>query len=287
MTLTISSARAALLAAAGTQNNPIIAWENLAATATITTPLRTAPVGGEAINAVSGTTFDAWTPDALASIGNVIFKCDMGSAVAPDFIGVIGHNAAALGVTSIRVDHSVDGSTWVAIGDPITAANMSGVADGSYFSGAPARQYWRVVFYDVPAFAVLSVAGIFIGNVLTVPDRFYQGFAPVITPTEVELQSNVSAGGNLLGSSVTKRGSRIGLNFDHLPQSFVRGAQWMAFQRAFNDGNPAFLAWRPTKYGQDLHYIWRDGAVIRPSNSGPKDYMSAQVEARVFEGAAP
>lgn len=286
MTLTISSARAALLAAAGTQSNPIIAWENLAATATITTN-RGAPIDGSAINAVSGTTFDAWEPNTDVSVGNIIFQCDMGSAVAPDFVGLVGHNGAAIGVTSVTVQHSPDASTWTTVSGSMLTAAMGGISDGFYFSGAPARQYWRVVFNGVPALAQLSVAGIFIGNVLTVPDRFYQGFAPVITPTEVELQSNVSAGGNLLGSSVTKRGSRIGLNFDHLPQSFVRGARWMAFQRAFNDGNPAFLAWRPTKYGQDLHYIWRDGAVIRPSNSGPKDYMSAQVEARVFEGAAP
>lgn len=285
MSLVISAARAALMVSAKTENNPIFAHRNLGATATVTSS-RSAPADAGVLNAVSGTTFDAWEPNADASVGNIIFQCDMGSAVSPDFFGVVGHNAAEIGVTSIAIQYSSDALAWATYGDPILPADMGGVCDGSYFSGQPTVRYWRVVFFSVPALAQLSVAGIFIGNVITVPDRFYQGFSPVITPSEVELQSNVSVGGHLLGSSVVKRGSRMSAPFGHLPESFVRGAAWIDFQHAFNEGRPAFLAWRPTKYPQDLHYIWRDGAVIRPVNTGPKDYMSVTIEARVFEGTA-
>lgn len=123
------------------------------------------------------------------------------------------------------------------------------------------------------------------GNRLTVPQRIYQGYAPPITPTRVDLQSNVSAGANLLQSSIIRKGSNAVANLTHLLPAFIRDTDtngWPAFQNHFNNGGSEFWLWRPTTFG-DAFYGWRDGAPIIPTNSGPKSYMAASVEMRLFD----
>lgn len=149
------------------------------------------------------------------------------------------------------------------------------------FATGTAPLSWRFRFAGISSAETLSVGVAFIGQELIVPQGFYQGFSPVITPTEVQLQSNVSVGNELLGSSVIGRGSTLQASFTHLSPSFIRGADWLAFQRHFNDGGGFFFGWRPAKYPQDVHYCWRNGSPIRPTNSGPKDYMSADFAAQV------
>lgn len=142
---------------------------------------------------------------------------------------------------------------------------------------------WRWRFTNVGVSDVVSVGVAFVGGVLTMDRPLYQGYAPIIRPTEVELQSNVSAGGHLLGSSVVKRGSRLKMDFANLAASFVRGSGFTGFMDHFNAGNGSFVAWRPSKYPDDLHYFWRDGSTIRPVNSGPRDLMGLTIEGRVLE----
>ena len=142
---------------------------------------------------------------------------------------------------------------------------------------------WRWRFTNVGALQSVAVGVAWVGQVMTMPRPFYQGYAPIIRPTEVELQSNVSAGGHLLGSSVVKRGSSLQMDFANIDPTFVRGDTFKGFMTHFNEGKGAFTAWRPTKYPDDLHYFWRDGPTIRPMNSGPKDLMSLSIAGRVHE----
>lgn len=154
---------------------------------------------------------------------------------------------------------------------------------GWHFAEVSTASTWRVLVRNVSSSAKPVIGVFFAGKTLTMGRPFYQGYAPVIVPTEVELQSNVSAGGHLLGSSVVKRGSRVQMDFANLDDTFVRGARFKSFMAHFNDGGGAFAAWRPTKYPEDLHYFWRDGATIRPVNSGPRDLMGLTIEGRVYE----
>jgi hypothetical protein len=146
---------------------------------------------------------------------------------------------------------------------------------------AVAYRHWRFSFTGLASMAELSVGVAFLGNDLIIPRRMYQGFAPVITPTEVELQSNVSVGNELLGSSVIGRGSMLSAAVQNVPENFIRGGSWKSFQRHFNDGGGFFFAWRPRKYVNDLHYCWRNGGTLRPVNSGPRDLMSFEMSAQV------
>lgn len=280
MSLTITSGKASALATAGTSDNPIFAIANFASGAVITSN-RGVSADGDLVNATTGSTYDAWRPATSAGAGNIDFNVDMGAVKSVDFVGVVGANVYSLSGVTVEVWTSADGVSYG--GAPIaTITPTSYAADAAWFV-AVSNRYMKVRLTNVPALAQAIVPCIFIGKAIQSPRRTYQGYSPIITPTEVDLQSNVSAGGHYLGSAVVRRGSTFGMELQNLSPAFTRGAEWTGFQTAFNEGKPTFSAWRPTTYPQDLHYIWRDGAPIRPTNSGPLDHMSLGIEARVFE----
>lgn len=273
--IVVSPSRAIELASLGYVNNPFFAWDNLGAAATLGGS--SVISGGERANAVTGSTYDKWRPAASGTTRTLTF--DFGAPVSLSYASIAAHNVGTLN-GGVAVQYSSDNTTWVGSGAGGVEPDDNSVIAWR-FSAASFR-YWRFLFYNLLTSDLLSVGVAFLGNELIMPRRFYQGFSPVITPTEVELQSNVSVGNELLGASVIGRGSTIVTAFQNIPPDFIRDASWLSFQRHFNDGGAAFMGWRPEKYPQDVHYIWREGAVIRPVNSGPRDLMAVNVEARVY-----
>jgi hypothetical protein len=271
-----SDARAIELNDMGVENNPFVAWSNLGAAATLGgTGVLT---GGDRANAVTGSTYDKWRPNVTTAEASLSF--DFGGATNISFAAVASHNAHTFGAACV-LQYSSNGSSWTDAGS-ITPADASVMAWRT--STAQTARYWRFNFTGLTSGDALSVGVAFMGNDLVIPRRFYQGFSPVLSPTEVELQSNVSVGGHLLGSSVVERGSTLTASLANIPADFIRGADWLAYQTAANEGKGFFFGWRPFKYAQDVHYCWRDGPVIRPTNSGPRDLMGFDIQARVFNG---
>lgn len=279
MTTVISPLRAIELEGAGQSNNPFVVWANLGADATLGGT--SVVTGGDRANAVTGTTYDKWRPDVTTSEATLSF--DFGTATNISFAAIAAHNASDYAAT-VAVQRSTDGSTWSDAGaGTVTPSDNSPIAWRMATSGNSAR-YWRFRFTGLTSGDDLSVGVAFLGDDLVIPRRFYQGFAPVLTPTEVQLQSNVSVGGHLLGSSVISRGSTLSASIANVDASFVRSADWLSFQRHFGEGGGFFFGWRPAKYPEDIHYCWRDGSVIRPSNTGPRDLMGIEFSARVYNG---
>ena len=275
MSIAVSDARAIEIANQGLQNNPFVAWNNLGATATLggTTVI----AGGEAANAVTGSTYDKWRPIAGGTTRTLTF--DLGAVASVGFASIAAHNAFTLGA-SVVVEYSADGVTWFDSGaGSITPTDNSPM---SWRFAATSARYWRFVFSGIATDGLLAVGVAFIGAELIIPERMYQGFSPVLTPTEVQLQSNVSIGNELLGTSIIGRGATLSASLTYIPSAFIRGADWLSFQTAFGEGKGFLFAWRPAKYPEDLHYCSRESGVIRPSNTGPRDLMDINFSARVY-----
>lgn len=257
------------------QNNPIIAWDNIAATATLSgTAVAT---DGQRENAVDGSTSSRWRPSGT---GDATLIALIPADTPVSFIGFAAHSLHKAGATVQWHYNAADtGGTWVEISDAVAAV------DGAMawrFMPITARR-WRLTVASIDAASVASVGVYFLGNETIMPTRIYQGFAPRIVPTNVELQSNVSEGGNLIGSSIVRTGSSLELPFSIIKPDFVRG-ELKPFMSHFNGGRGSFVAWRPEKYPTDVHFGWRDGQVVRPENSGPKDYMSLTLRMRLHDG---
>ena len=269
-----SDARTIQLANQGLINNPFVAWDNFAAR--LATLGGTAVLaGGERANAVTGSTYDKWRPNVSGTTAALSF--DFGVVTAIGFAAIAAHNANVFGAT-VQLQSSPDNATWTTVASAVATVGVMA------FRVTGVARYWRFNFTGLTAAAPLSVGVAFLSRELIMPRRLYQGYAPVITATEVQLQSNVSVGGQLLGSSVITQGSRLSANISLIPSAFIRGADWVAFQTAFGIGKGFFFAWRPDAFPQDVHYCWRDGGVIRPENTGPLDFMSVSIGARVYNG---
>lgn len=278
MGILVAAERSIQLTGLGYQNNPFVAWENLGATATLsgTTPIS----GGDRANAVTGSTYDKWR--AVEVSGSAVLTFDFGSAVSISYAAIVAHNAGTLGA-SVSVRKSADNVTYADAGAGVASPSDNSPIAWRMSPSATARRYWQFSFIDIPTGEQINAGIAFLGNELIIPRRLYQGFAPVLTDTEVQLQSNVSVGAHLLGSSVISRGSRLSAEITYVDADFIRSADWLAFQRSFGEGKGFFFAWRPEKYREDIHYCARDGDVIRPSNTGPRDLMSISFGARVYQ----
>lgn len=277
MTINISSTLAATLAANDTANNPIIAWDNAANDGTLSTSIGT-EVEAAALSA-TGTTFDAWVAVPNLTPREYALQLVLPSAQSLNFAALAAHNLSDIGAT-VQLEYSTDsGSTWNDSGaGTVTPTDNQAIA--FYFTAVSAT-HWRFRASTAGIDSIMVGVAVF-STAITIEQRIYQGYAPPITPNQVELQSNVSEGSNLLGAAVTRRGSRASASLTHIAPSFLRGSTWTDFQNHFNNGGGFFWAWRPTKYG-DLFYAWRQGNVIAPTNSGPKEFMSFDMEMRFYD----
>jgi len=276
MTILIDPTVASALSLAGTENNPIVAYDNAADDGTLSTS------GGTEVEAAAlagtGTTFDAWIATGTGG-GFAFLQLVLPSPQSLSFAAIAAHNLGTLGVT-VRIEYSLNsGSTWLDSGaGAVNPADDQAIA---FYFDAVSTDYWRVTVSNAVALDV-EIAVVMFSNPITIEQRIYQGYAPPITPNAVDLQSNVSEGGNLLGSAVVRKGSRASAGLTHITPTFLRGSTWTGFQEHFNGGGGFFWLWRPTKYG-DAFYAWRDGGVIAPTNSGPKDYMSFNLGMRFYD----
>lgn len=276
MTIWIDTARRAYLHQWGMQENPIFAWDNIAATATLSgTAIAT---DGQRENAVDGSTSSRWRPSGK---GDATLIALIPANTPVSFLAIAAHSLDDAGAqVQWHYNRDATGGTWVAVTP--TAADAVQGAMAWRFMPITARR-WRLTVSSIDAADAATLGVFFVGNETIMPMRIYQGFAPRIVPTNVELQSNVSEGGNLIGSAVSRTGSMLELPFSIIRPDFVRG-EFKPFMTHFNAGKGCFVAWRPEKYPEDLHYGWRDGPVIRPENSGPKAYMSMTVKMRLHDG---
>ena len=281
MTIIHSPARVTELTTAGQLNNPFAAWNNVAAASTTILGGTATLPDGAAANAVSGTTYDYWLPNIPAT--TAAFTVKLPVAVTLNCVAMAAHNLHTLG-GSVILQRSTDGGvSWssAGLGGTVTPLDGGPIVFRVASTGIDAAD-WRLSFSGLTASAPLYVGVMFFGNDMIFPRRFYQGFAPPIAPNEVQLQSNVSVGGNLLGNSIVAQGSTLSAQFQYLAPSFVRG-DFLPFIPHFNAGKGFFFAWRPTLYGDDTRYCWREGGTIRPVNSGPKDLMSVEMTMRAYE----
>lgn len=274
MSVLIGPTKAADLATNETSNNPIVLWESLSGT--LSTTIGT-EVESAALSA-TGTTYDPWIATPSGG-GTAILQMVFASAQSLNAVAIAAHNIGTIGAT-VRVQYSTNsGSTWI----ETEAGNISPSDDQAilfYFDEVSA-DYWRIRVTNAGSNDV-EIGVAYWGTVMTIPRRFYQGYTPPITPTNVMLQSNVSQGGNLLGAAVTRKGSSASAAVQNVEPTFIRGTDFKGFMNHFNDGNGSFWAWRPTKYG-DLFYCWRDGNTIAPTNSGPRDLMSFEMNMRFYD----
>ena len=281
--IVFSSGAQSARTAAGTTNNPLIFWRNRGAGDPANTDVSVSDF--PASNLLTSTTYDfaraGWDTNSRA----VFQRTTTVQRNAPA-LAIAAHNFHTLpgnvAITAIRYRQGqIAAGQQMAVSGPYGAEPIVVV-----FDGVRSDDRWEFQLTTDDTSVQPQAAIMFIGDVLTVPQRIYQGYASPFTANRVELQSNVSEGSQLLGSRVIRRGATATAEILHLEPSYVRSDStngWQRFQQHFNEGRGFFWSWRPEDYPNEVHYAWRDGSELLPVNSGPAQYTSVSMSMRFHE----
>ncbi len=236
----------------------------------------TAQASGNPIAAPS--TFELTTvPGTSASPTEMLAGADLGSSRSVSCAALVGPIDPNV---SIEVQSSADRTSWATR----FGSNTTRVGKDTCIVRFPAvsARYWRVRLMPSTQGPVLLSHLVF-GNYTVMERPFFSGFAPIITPTQIDLHTNVSVGGNLIGSSYSSSGATIDFTASNLSPLFARETMLPVLE-TWNTGNPLFFAWRPMSNSEDSYYIWRgaQGSVVTPAYSGVNDLMDLSFSGRVY-----
>lgn len=272
--LAVASARTSEL---GTKTgNPFVCWENLAATATLTgTPTLD---DGDRANIVSGTTYDYWLPNVTSTSATV--NVELTTSASIGFVGVAVHNLATLGAT-VGVRRSTDGgATWMTAGPAdVTPVDNSPIGFRLVSTGN-ATTHWRLAVLGLTAGDPVYIGAMVMGPELVFDRPVYQSATPAWHQTEVNSQTQVSEGGNVVGAVSNGRGSTPQVTINNLPRANAEDDAVLGFIDHFNRGKPFFYAWRPDQWDTNLHFAWRQGQAARLGNAGYADLLTLPLSMR-------
>ena len=279
MAVTLSSARLSELQTSGMENNPFVAFENSLAAREI---VQNFTNGFPASNLLTGATYD-FVQLAYNNAGRAVLGFRPPSPRGYRVIAIAAHNLHEIpGTVSVELLRSGGPSNisrtsliFTERGEPIVFRD-TGSDQHSVFE-------FRITVSRAGRRTPPRIGVLFAGDEILMPQRLYQGYNPPITPNQLDLQSNVSEGSQLLGSRVIRQGSSATAKIDHLEQAFVRSFAWRQFQRHFNQGRGFFWGWRPQLHRNDVHYAWRSGAELGPQNTGPAGLTSISMAMRFHE----
>lgn len=246
--------------------DPKIGYDNLFERGTVTAT--SAHADYPVANAFDGFTDDFWRPNGT---GTQRLSVALGVATPANYVALAACDLAAQGVT-VRVQGSADGVTWTNVSDEIVPADDSPLM--VCFTQA-AHAHWALRF-TVPAGKTVHIGVAHIGVALELPIGFFVGYAPPkLNPQVTYLNSN-SDSGKFIGRSIIREGINDQLSLSHVSPEWVR-QHWVPFA-AYARRKPFFLAWYPSKYPDDVAYVWTTNA--EEVTNALHKYQSAKMSLR-------
>lgn len=230
---------------------PLIAWDNRLRAGALTASSESDD--GAAANALTGTTWDYWVPEALPAT----LEVELPAAAACDCCAIAAHTCGT-SATAVICEYRVGGD-WVEAASAIPADDEPLML---VFPEATASR-WRIRLEGgvPPAIGVAHV-----GLALVMERGVVGPYVPTTLAGEVELLANRSLGGQFLGSTILRRGARTEVAFAPLTEAWVREVL-EPFRRHFDAGGGFFLAWSPIGRPHDVGWCQRqpgEGTELRP-----------------------
>lgn len=250
--------------------DPKIGYDNLFERGTVTATSAHADYPVE--NAFDGFTDDFWRPNGT---GTQRLAVALDAPEEVDYFALAAHDLATHGV-SVRLQCSADGVTWTNVGNEVLPATNAPLM---IFVPPSAHLNWALRF-TVPAGKTVHVGVAHIGVALELPIGFFVGYAPPkLNPQVTYLNSN-SDSGKFIGRSVIREGINDQLSLSHVSPEWVR-QHWVPFAN-YAKRKPFFLAWYPSKYPDDVAYVWTTNA--EEVTNALHKYQAAKMSLRGIAG---
>jgi hypothetical protein len=221
---------------------------------------------------VNPATYERYTPVSMPAT----IQADAGAAVACDYVGIAAHNLGSKACT-VYVESSADNLTWTT---RLTLVPADDTTIMGLFDSVSAR-YWRVRITGTTA---PTIGVVYLGAMLTMQRTLYSGHTPLTLARVTAVRPSVSATGQFLGATQERKGFATDFAWRHLTADWYR-ANFDPFVATNPRCKPFFIAWRPYSYPTEVGYCWATGD-IKPSNSGPRDFMEVSLSVEGFSDRA-
>lgn len=173
---------------------------------------------------------------------------------------VYKHNLGTLGAT-IKLQYSADGVVW----NDLTGSEKV-VADDKaiFFIGTnQSAAFWRLHITGVAANATMQIGQAFLGDALQMFNPPEPGFTPPELALNSKYISSRADGGDFLGRSLIRRGSKMSFNNSIVHKDWIR-ANWVDVMRQI-EKTPFYYAWDSTNYPAEVAYCYVDKKISTPT----------------------
>lgn len=178
------------------------------------------------------------------------------------------HNLGTLGLT-VKAQYSADGAAWT---DLTGSEKVPGDDSVIYFvATAPvSAQFWRLLITGMVAGQTLTIGQAFIGESLQVFNPPEPGWVPPNLALADEFINSRSEGGDFLGRSLVRKGSKTDFSVGLVAADWVR-TNWLPFLLAA-ELHPFYHAWDTVSFPNEVSYSYTDK--VRPPTYVSSRFMS-------------
>lgn len=193
-------------------------------------------------------------------VGDISLTCTFLTAKAASAYGLFKHNLGDIGGT-VKLQHSDDGVIFVDVaGSEQTPANNKTIF---FVFDVESHPVWRLFFTGVGSGETLTVGQAFIGPTLRLFGGPETGWTPPNLAFNDKFVNSRADGGDFLGRSLIRKGSKTGFNVSAVPASWVRD-NWEPFLIVANE-QPFYHAWNTVDFPFEVAYCFTEDNVAKPT----------------------
>jgi hypothetical protein len=246
-----------------TTDHPVIGWQNVVAVDTIVAT--SAATGYPVTNLANPATHLRWR--ATTAVLQYL-TVTTGSADDFDYVGIARHNLSSENIAvSIEADA---GAGFVELTAPTILPN-----DGPALFRFTAAPYTAIRAKLAAGDDVAEIATLFVGKLLVLPRRLYQGFTPLSYGRAGKEINAMAESGDDLGTITTQRHVE-----SKMPLTLIDPTYQRTYIEPFLAARPPFfLAWRPATYPNEVGY-GRLTNWPQPTPQSPHSLLSYSLEMR-------
>ena len=201
--------------------------------------------------------------------GDKTLTATLPSAENINSYGVYKHNFGTLGLT-VKLQTSSDGSTWV----DLTGSEISPADDDAIYFVATASvsaKFLRLHIAGLGVSETLILGNAFASESLRVFSPPETGFIPVPLALDNKYLNNRSEGGDFMGRTFIRKGSKTAFTISVANDDWVRD-NWFPFMEAA-ELHPFYHSWDTVNHPGEVGFCFTDGKIQKPKYMTSR-YMS-------------
>lgn len=249
-------------------DHPVIGWDNIVTTTNIATTSDL--TGYPRTNLANPATHLKWkavtTDDYYIS---VLFN----GRTDIDYVGIAKHNFGSAGI-AVSLGYNIGSpAVWHEVVAEYIPANDEPIL--LRFKQPVDSAYIQIKLRSVAGSAPAEAAVVYVGKLLVLPRKIYQGLTPINYGRVARATNGKSESGNFLGRIVTQEFVQTKIPLSLISPDYYRD-HIDAFLNACQEV-PFFFSWRPQSYPHEVGYCFMTNDPV-PVNEAPHGLISIALE---------